>query len=361
MVRISYYISDHGYGHATRSIAIIRRITSSFRDVNIEITCSGPLPFVKRSLDGTEGISFRDVSNDFGYVTDRDLNISHDATRVKYEIWMDSWEGYVKREMGHMIYNDVDMVISDISPQPFIAADEAGIPSMAISNFTWYEIYKDLYPGLPGLAELKGAYGKADMGLILPMETGMSPFRRKKRIGLVSREPTMGYHGKRDSLDVEEQDVLVFFSLGRSVNDVGSLRVKDPLGSPDVKFITFSGYGLEFADMIVSEEETEGQDFVNASDLVISKFGYGIVSEALRCGVPMLLTGRDIMEDRKALALLEKIGVAKRLKRKDFFKGKLDLDIEEFMHSSKQNYEKIPERYSRDGTHEVVKEITELI
>ncbi|MFO8109822.1 MAG: hypothetical protein R6U17_04795 [Thermoplasmata archaeon] len=361
MVKIAYYVSDHGYGHATRSIAIIRRLISSLEDVEVHICCSGPLSFIKRSLKKENCTSFREVVNDFGYVTDSDLRISHSATKRRYNEWIYSWHEYIEKESRYLIENDVDLVISDIAPQPIISAHEASVPSMAISNFTWYEIYRELYQDLRGLDRLKKAYKKADVGLILPLETGMSPFKKKKKISLISREPKTEYAELRRVLKVRKNDILIFFGLGRSIKDEKDVKVKMPFKYSDVKFMTFSGYGVDFNDITIPEEETEGQDYLKAADLILSKFGYGAASEALRCKVPMMLTTRDIIEDKKAVAKLEKYGVARRIRKEAFIEGYMDIDLGDFIAECKNNYQSAPKRYTGDGRGEVVEEVLNLI
>ena len=37
MIRIAYYISDHGFGHATRSIAIIRYLIDNLPEIKVFI------------------------------------------------------------------------------------------------------------------------------------------------------------------------------------------------------------------------------------------------------------------------------------------------------------------------------------
>lgn len=40
----------------------------------------------------------------------------------------------------------MDCIISDISPIAFEIADQLEVPSIGISNFTWYTAYKNIVP-----------------------------------------------------------------------------------------------------------------------------------------------------------------------------------------------------------------------
>ena len=49
MNNIAFYISDHGFGHASRSIAIIRELIKK-DNLKIYIKTSSPLELIKNSL-----------------------------------------------------------------------------------------------------------------------------------------------------------------------------------------------------------------------------------------------------------------------------------------------------------------------
>lgn len=51
MKTIAYYISDYGFGHASRSIAVIRKLLNH-PEVEIMICHSFALSFIKESLTG---------------------------------------------------------------------------------------------------------------------------------------------------------------------------------------------------------------------------------------------------------------------------------------------------------------------
>jgi hypothetical protein len=57
--------------------------------------------------------------------------------------------------------NRVDLVLSEISPLPFEAAECLGIPSVEIPNFTWFTAYQGLMEKvLKGIVREVGAYLK---------------------------------------------------------------------------------------------------------------------------------------------------------------------------------------------------------
>src|SRR6478752_2727155 len=65
---IAYYISDYGYGHATRSTAIIRELLKQNETVKIIICHSFALRFLQQSFRHEPRVTFREVATDVGYV-----------------------------------------------------------------------------------------------------------------------------------------------------------------------------------------------------------------------------------------------------------------------------------------------------
>ncbi|SES80009.1 Glycosyl transferase family 1 [Salinibacillus kushneri] len=144
MKTVAFYISDYGFGHASRSIAIIRELSQQYgEDLRMIICNSFAMDFLKESLT-SYNVEFRKVNTDVGYVLQNN-SMKPDANEInhQYQAFMNDWEETLRVEKGFLKQNHVDLVISDISPLPFIPAKELNIPSIGVSNFTWYTAYKD--------------------------------------------------------------------------------------------------------------------------------------------------------------------------------------------------------------------------
>ena len=85
-----------------------------------------------------------------------------------------------------------DLVVGDIPPLAFAAAERAGVRSMAIGNFTWDWIY-GIYPAFDELAPdviptIRAAYATATRALRLPFHGGFEPMAAVTRdIPLIAR------------------------------------------------------------------------------------------------------------------------------------------------------------------------------
>lgn len=362
MKKIAYYISDHGYGHASRSTALIKKIVNDIKDVEVTVNCSYPLQFTIDNLVDEKDVKFRRVRNDFGYYTDENFEIDKDKTKNLLKLGLNNIESYINSEEKFCEKKDIDLIISDITAKPFEVANKLDIPSVGISNFTWWEVYKDLFGEIEEVNKIKEMYEKADLGLILPMETDLNPFVENKKIGLISRTPTKNYTKVRNLLNHEMNKPLVYFSHGKSVNknNGSNINIPDDLRS-DMSLISFSDNELiDNPDYIIPPDENDAQKFIEAADIVASKFGYSTAAEAVRSKKPMILTSRDIVEDRDAIEKLQKMKIVKEISRDDFLSGHWLDQIEDVL-SYQKNYKNIPNRFKRDGREEAVSIIKEFL
>ena len=210
MKTLCFYISDYGYGHASRAIALIREIVDTCQDVRVIARTSGPFEFTRRSLIHPR-VSVIDCRNDAGVtLKDGSLVVDRERTRESFLNWMQSWDDYISRECAFCRDNRVDLVLSDIAPQPFCVADILGIPSMAVSNFSWDTIFGHLFPDCSEVGILRDAYRQASHACILPFEIGMDGFPGRERVGLISRKISVPGPEMRKRCGIPVEDFLVY-------------------------------------------------------------------------------------------------------------------------------------------------------
>ena len=177
------------------------------------------------------------------------------------------------------------LVLGDIPPLAHAAAARAGIPSIAIGNFTWdwiYEGYATFERDAPGVLQtIRDAYRQATRALRLPMHGGFVPMS-----GVTTDIPMIARRATRSRADTRRVMAI-------------------PDDRPFV-LASFGGYGLDipFEDIARREGLTvlspgsalppplQYQDLVAAADVVITKPGYGIISECVANGTPLLYTSR---------------------------------------------------------------------
>ncbi|SMQ85065.1 conserved hypothetical protein [Bacillus sp. OV166] len=317
MKTIAYYISDYGYGHASRSIAVIRKL---LKDPNVKIiVChSFALSFIKESLHSNH-LSYRTIKTDVGYFLEKD-SILPDKGRLfeEYKNFVADWDFKVEQEREFLKLNHIDLVVSDISPLPFEAAQRLGIPSIGVSNFTWYTAYHDLIDDSE-LKPYKVAYQKMTRfySLAGSNENWNVP---TNHYGFFSREVDLQEVQRiRNLINPNAHQHVIFLGLGMKI-DVGILEQLPIWESPDCLFLVSSNVKVNRSNVFqIPTDYLESQNYIAASDLVISKAGWGMIGEAMNAIVPLLILNRASMkEDQNTINYLNKYHLCNTMEWDEF-------------------------------------------
>ncbi len=177
-MKLAYYITSHGFGHGIRVCAIVNRLSSAVRLVLR--TMLSPEFFheeVMRPFEYVPG------SFDCGCVQFDGVTVDIEKTIASYTAIAQRNAAALSDEIAWCRKNRIDGIVSDIVPFAFEVARGAGITSIAVSNFTWYDIYKDYctdYPVFaPHLEKMRAQYAMADVLLKLPPPLPMEYFKNQ--------------------------------------------------------------------------------------------------------------------------------------------------------------------------------------
>ncbi len=360
-MNICFYISDYGYGHASRSIAIIRKLLSEYKDAKIYIKNSGAFDYIRHSLP-QENIEVVKTNNDIGVIfRENSIIVEREQTRKMLLGWVSSWDKFIKTEKLFCESHMIDLILSDITPQAFVVANELDIPGIAISNFTWYYIFYNLFGNIPAVEQIKEAYMIADLALVLPFNEDMNVFREQRKVGLVSREIRGDKYEMRRSMGVSDSEILVYMGVGRSIDPSFVCNMKN-LDVPDLKLLVQSNVYLPFKNVIrIPDKETETQNYINMCDLVVSKTGYSTASEAIRAKVPMFLLKREgFQEDELIGNAIEGMGIGKSISERSFLEGEWKNEIHD-LDKYIMNFENMHDRFKSDGTEDIIHAIEKAV
>jgi L-arabinokinase len=287
---IVFYISGHGFGHAARDIEVINSILQRRDDVRVIVRTSAPEWLFTRTVRSPYADRFTRVEGetDTGVVQIDSLTLDESQTVARARAFMQTFAARLEAEAGFLREHHAHFVVSDIPALGIAAPASAGIPAAALGNFTWDWIY-DAYAGAEDVARAIGeAYAKATCAIRLPMHGGFATFSRIIDIPFVARR------SRRDPADTRR-------TLGL------------PLDRP-VVLISFGGYGLERIDRgklsdlegyyilgtaahpldenAMYDRGLRYEDVVRAVDVVVTKPGYGIISECIANDAAILYTSR---------------------------------------------------------------------
>ncbi|MDQ0162535.1 hypothetical protein [Aeribacillus alveayuensis] len=317
MKTIAYYISDYGFGHAARSVALIRQLLKMVKDVRVIICHSFALQFLRESLQGENRIVFRTLETDIGYVLRKD-SIEPDIEKliVEYEKYLKKWSSLIEQERDYLQTNGIDFVISDISAFPFEAAYMLGIPSLGISNFTWHTAYQGLIADSLLLEPLKEAYEK--MTYFFSLAGSQEPdwgMQGTKQFGFFARNVDSNEVNRiRKFVNPTGDQFVVFFGLGMKI-DIEQLERLPIWDSPNCTFIVSSNVQVQRPNVFsIPKDYIESQHYIAVADLIISKPGWGIVSEAGCACKPLLILDRQMMkEDQHTISYLKENHLCKTM------------------------------------------------
>lgn len=300
---VCFYVSGHGFGHASREIEVINALGPRLPpSVGIIIrTAAAPWLFER-----TVRVPFTILPGacDTGIVQIDSLRLDAAATLHQAARFYADFETRTADEVRILQAHDVRLVIADAPPLACAAAAAAGVPSIVLGNFTWdwiYEGYGKLFPEQAPdvLPRIRDAYGAAAAGWRLPMHGGFATIDPIVDLPFVARHAR---HARSDvlarlELPVDRPLALLSFG-GYGVGDF-ALTALDCLETWTIVVTGPEAATRELPAGVAFVKESRlydsgarYEDLVAAVDVVVTKPGYGIVSECVANDTAMLYTSR---------------------------------------------------------------------
>ena len=333
-MKVIYYVTDHGLGHSSRTIGILRELQK--KKVKITIRSNNQV-FFKKSMPNIKNvlgnIDLKPIMN-----SNNKLIFNKNKTRKNVSKWINDFPTILKKEKKIIEKINPDLIISDTSCMPILLGKKLGIKSVVISNFTWNET---LSISKNDQSFIKKAYSQADLILKLPFGTPMK-FTQQKEVGLLARKITKNKKQIKKKLGISENKYLVILSIGKIGQQISY--------EDDIHVLDISNYDeLRYA---YKNEMVEGQNLINAADFVICKCGYGFVSECLSTGTKFqYITDSKHKESFAIHKHLKKLGLENRVSLQD---------LREIILTSKY-FENIESKKIKLDNKNIVKEILKIV
>jgi len=288
--KVIYYITDHGRGHATRSAAIIRELKKL--GIEVIVRNSNSVDFLRKSLPE---ILIEPALTDVGpTIKENGISIDRVKSIPRINDWIDNLEKVSNKEVIFIKKIHPDLIISDISAMPLKSSQKTQTRSIAISNFSWYDVL-DFIPK-DKLEKLREAYDCAELCIKLPLGTKMAHFKKIKKVGLVARTTKRNRLQIRSELGINDSEFCVLLALGGSKIRISCKKEKN------IKILSMGTNVKKSLNAIDLSNWIEGQELVSASDFVICKCGYGLISECLSNGVQFFYVADDNHPEQIAIS-----------------------------------------------------------
>ena len=326
-VRIAVYISGHGFGHLAQMAPVLQRLQALRPDTRFLLRCALPADEIVARLGFDRDVEIVGGAVDVGVVQHSAIREDRAASIAALRDWLAQMPEQLAREQAVLRDFAADLVLSNISPLAFPAAEALAIPSLALATLDWHAIYRHwLDADDPALARLAAAYSGCDLLLSPPMAMDMAAFPRRESIPLIASRPQAIGASQLAGLQADggRKRVLVLFGgCGNPPFDLSALAAMDdwlfllPMpgdgGDPgvaeNVRYVQFSS-------------QLRAVDLLPHVDLLLCKPGYGLLSESWVTQTPVAWVERpDFPEFPMLKDWLETRFPAAGMRREDFCSG----------------------------------------
>ncbi len=320
MPDIACFITPHGLGHATRTIAVLEALQTRRPDIRPRLFSTAPETLFAKTLT-----NFRLFHQkiDLGLVQTSALAVDFPATIGELDRKLPFPAALIARLAA--LCQGCALVLCDIAPLGILVARQAGIPSILLENFTWdwiYRSYLSRYPGfLRHINYLEEIYASADFRI--QTEPLCLSARRDVLCAPIFRRTRADRQALWGQLS-DGRDKLVCITMG------GITEAPPPLHllaeRPEIRFVvTGQNNPGKPVDNVLFLDRQSGiyhPDLVAAADLVVGKAGYSTLAECIQAGVPMLAVARqDFPESAPLIAYLENRGAGISISPEAYCRG----------------------------------------
>ena len=301
--RIGVFITSHGFGHATRTCAVLNEISKT-RSCSFIIFSTLPQYFFLQNLnfDSFELVSLK---TDVGLVQEGPF--AHDLTKtyIELEEFLLFKSSDFQKALTLSRDKELDLIICDISPLGLEVSHRLGIPSVLIENFTWdwiYEAYQKMHSGWSDIIDrISKVYENADLRI------QAKPFCLENdnsvKVPPISRSLIRSPDEIRKKLGCDRASKLIILTTGGITKE---LLLSEKLKVyKNYTFILSGDFKITSRDQnIISlpmSSSIHYPDLVNASNLVVGKVGYGTLAECWATETPLIGCFRNNFRESEVL------------------------------------------------------------
>ncbi|KAG1055461.1 hypothetical protein G6F46_000501 [Rhizopus delemar] len=367
-----FYVSGHGWGHATRANQVILDILQLPAQHKVYVI-SPASDFIFQGVIKM-GAVYRQADIDPGVVQPLPYTVDRYQTINNLKLFLSRRTTLLENEIDWLKQVNADCVICDAPFLPCAAAAKIGIPAAISSNFTFDEVFMGLCEGDELDDEIKKLtqqviddYRNADLLIRLPGAIRIPSFDDTS-VGLVPTTPFIyskkGVANGKVQLPCTSVSNIQRSSFVRRMIDVPLVfrkyqtpreQVLEQVGIPKEIYNTHKILLLSFGGQLLADskwgtnplppgwicivcaapdsiqmppgfyraaKDAYVPDLTNACDVLLGKLGYGTCSECIGHSVPFVYVSRpQFIEEHGLLKLMKDQGSAVELSRQDFESG----------------------------------------
>lgn len=259
------------------------------------------------------------------------LEIDKEKLAQRLKDCINTWNKRSLDEIKFLKENSVGFVISDIVPWILKSTSKS-----SISSFTWVDIYKEYFN-----CEICDVYEKcyelADKLFLYPLYIdGMKSYLKNfQEVGLFCRSFDENNIKK---IKEEHKKKKVFVGVDRSVELRNNINVENL----NYDFIVTEGIKLQGNNVTyLTKEVINTQDYIKASDYIITKADCGIISEILCANKKCAVLSRNSIDKLKTLNLAVEINYEEDFNIKKILEQLVELKANNKEYKFKNQYKDI--------------------
>jgi hypothetical protein len=319
-----------------RVAAILRALRERAPELPLLVRSEAPAWLFTRRC---ERVACSGAPLDVGVLQRHGLELDLPGTLAAHEAFLADWERHLERETRWLAGSGARLVVGDVPPLAFAAAARAGLPSLAVANFSWDWILEPYVAAEPGFAPIvqryARTYAEADLLYRLPLCGEFPAFREIRDAPLLAHRSRRGRDEVIARLGVAPDDPrpLALVSFGGFGSGAIEAQRWDDLGG-----YRFLGHGPAPPGLpapwtsLPREGEVEHEELVGACDVLIGKPGYSTCAEVLAHGARFLhLPRADFREVPVLESALAAHGCARPMAHADFFGGRWKRPLDEIL------------------------------
>nr|XP_043640289.1 L-arabinokinase-like [Erigeron canadensis] len=319
----AYYVTGHGFGHATRVVEVVRHLILAGHDVHV---VTGAPDFVFTTEIQSPRLFLRKLVLDCGAVQADALTVDRLASLEKYsETAVAPRASILATEVEWLNSIKADLVVSDVVAVACRAAADAGIRSVCVTNFSWDFIYAEYvmaagYHHRSIVWQIAEDYSHCEFLIRLPGYCPMPAFRDVIDVPLVVRRLHKTRKEVRSEMGISEDVKLVILNFG---GQPAGWKLKEEYLPPGWLCLVCGASEQDLPpNFIKLPKDVYTPDVMAASDCMLGKIGYGTVSEALAYKLPFVFVRRDYFNEEPFLRnMLEYYQGGVEMIRRDLLTG----------------------------------------
>jgi len=318
---VYFAITNHGFGHATRTASVVEALAKICSDRLIEfkpiLATTAPLWLLESYI--SQPFIYHPVILDIGVVQSDSLTMDKTTTLKQLQNLYDNQNITVAQELELIKANGVDLIFADIPPLAVAIAQAANIPCWMSSNFGWDLIYQD-WQGFELIVDwIQVLYGQSDRLLRLPFHAPMNAFPQIQDLGFTGGMPKYDPESLRKELGLSSDRPTILLTFGGL--SLESIPYQNLAEFPDWQFLTFDRHAPEVKNLKnLSFKKLRPVDVMPLSDRLLTKPGYSTLSEACRLDLPTIcLTRQGFKEAEYLLQGLENYSHHLIISPEDFY------------------------------------------